>query len=147
MSDDFLIKVSEALKGAGFESKFDGVYLVVAECKFDAERGGKEGRVKFLGSSFKVSEAGDFDVGKACGLVVQELPARLKEKESMERAVKFRAELREHVKGGSPVMEHGYKDWYPVEGGWLSVGPGGIELKTVHPSVEEALACLGRLMP
>ena len=146
MTDEFLVKVSEALKGAGFESKFDGMYLVVAGCKFDAERSRKEGRVKFLGSSFKVDEDGNFDVGKACGLVVQELPERLKQKAALESLLKFRMELREHVAGGSPSTEHGYKDWYPVNGGFLSVSADGVELKTVHPSVDEALACLKRLI-
>lgn len=146
MVAEFLTKLADALKGAGFEAKHDGDYLVVAGCRFDAERKHSRNVVKFLGSSFKVTD-GEFDVARAIGLLIATLPARLKEKQALVAAKEFRTQLLMAMRGKQAELFQGYKDWYPtdVSGASLSSCAEGIELKLVCRSVEEAMEMLGKL--
>ena len=82
MLDKFLKQLAEAFVAAGFEAKVRYESLLVNKHKFDAETE-KNGRIKFLGSGFKVTgnedddEPAVFDTAKAVGLVMAELPKRI----------------------------------------------------------------------
>lgn len=120
--DEFLKKVAEAIKSAGFDAKYDGMYLVVAGCKFDAEGSRPCNKnpgckvVTFMDSSFLVKKNGTFDLARAVGLVIAALPGKLKEKEAWAAVLKNR-ELRQQFTNKQPARDDWRysQSWYPVK--------------------------------
>lgn len=104
MDDAFLKKLVDRLAAAGFEAKFTGLCMTVAGCRFAVDYVKRSTKthgavlVKFLGSTFKVSPSGSFDIDKAVGLVVKAMPAKLAELRARDNRVKYATMLKEEFR-------------------------------------------------
>lgn len=74
--ETFLRRIADALRALGFDAKYEGGYLYVGECQFDAYANYR-GNIRFLGSSFKINADGDFNIGRAVRLLVDHMPYAL----------------------------------------------------------------------
>ncbi len=154
-SDDFLVALVEPLCAGGLEAKFDGLYLQVAGCKFDATvtkqaTKTKSARVRFLDSGFKIEEDTEgniqFDVARAIGLLLASLPGKIAEKAATVKLADNTIWVRN--KGGTCVSEHGYFQWYQVQNNvMLRPTTAGVEVMVRCTSTEEAEELLKSLMP
>lgn len=118
----FLRDVAAALKAAGFDATYHvGLdQLHVNGCKFSAEVrretfDGDPKLVKFLGSSFGLGKRGQFDIGRAVGLVVSAMPAKLAEIGARERAMAHKL-VRSKLTGAPPMQDDRLRVWYPAVG-------------------------------
>lgn len=137
---NFVSSLAEALKAVGLKAEARYETLTVADCRFpepEARRSGERHVVTFLKSNFTVEKGGEFDVGRALGLVVQELPKLLKEKVDAERYRAAATAVRS-VCQGKPREMRDYRSEYERDGAFLTPTYRGIEVTFICSTMEEA---------
>lgn len=130
-----LRKLCEALNAAGVKAEMDWTRLKVADCLFTVEET-KRG-YKFLGSSFKVDEDGNFDVARAVGLLMAELPQRIIAAAKIKREQDGMRDM-DAVHG----PWHGasaYRRWKDVDGFQLTPTCDGIAVTFTVPDLKAAM--------
>ena len=138
---DVAKRIAAALKAAGFDSKSDWDTVIVNGHKFEVERYGNiQNAVLFLESSFKVEEDGSFDISRALGLVIKELPKRIAAAEERASLFRNRVAARKLASGESDYAS-GYTYPTDVPGVTLDASSRGVVVRFVG-SPEEAARVL-----
>ena len=117
VQDKFMEMLAKCLKASGVEAKYDGLYLVVNDCKFVVDNCVKRDDchvVRFLDSNFRVDDDGEnFNVVKAIGLVMTAIPIKLKERQAAS-ALRFNIDAMRRSLPEVARSYSSYSTWYEV---------------------------------
>ena len=148
--EDFLRELGKRLSAAGMQTNYDGMYLRVAGCAFEAQAKAKgRGKVliRFLGSVYSEGKRGEYDYDRAVAAVIRALPQKLQERAKVQRKLQLRDALRERFGTASePWQQNGAAISYSEDGIYITVCAQSIEemdmvlsyLNTAHAIPEEA---------
>lgn len=149
----FLAKLAATLRSVGMDAKVTYESLKVGEVVFPETEATKQSdhvRVKFLESSFKVTGTDEepvFDLQRAVGMVISDLPKRLAGIEAQKKYKANRAEIAEFTGAEGKYIENDrFAMWFQHQPGvQLAAVGGAIVVRIGFATVEEAKAALTKL--